>query len=318
MSDNEIPASKFQVWKTAVRPFAYTATVSAVVLGLAIAHFDGFDINWLNFFITLFGVVFFHTAGNLINDVIDHKKGVDTMVFPVSGAVVRGWLTGKQAMKGAMIFLAGGMACGFYLVFALGWPVLALGLIGVGLTIAYTRTGFSLKYIGLGDLTIFITCGMLPVFGTYWVQTQTFSILPILWSLPIVLITVGILHANNWRDIKTDNAKDCKTVASALGEKRSSTYYKVLILSPFILVCAYIAIGLIPGLSFLSSMVPPPLVALIVFLAFPPALKLAKFKKEDDMQTFMMLDGKTAQLQMQFAILLTVGLVISSFLPDIL
>lgn len=314
MADNEIPASKFQVWKTAVRPFAYTATVSAVVLGLAIAHFDGYDIHWLNFFITLIGVVFFHTAGNLINDVVDHKRGVDTMVFPVSGAVVRGWLTGKQALIGAMIFLAGGMVCGFYLVYALGWPVLVLGLIGVGLTLAYTRTGFSLKYIGLGDLTIFITCGMLPVFGTYWVQTQTFSVLPILWSLPIVLITVGILHANNWRDIQTDNAKNCKTVASALGEKGSSSYYKALMLVPFLLVGAYIVIGMIPDSPIL---VPPPMLALIVFLAFPPALKLAKFKKEQDMQTFMMLDGKTAQLQMQFAILLTIGLVISSFVPGI-
>ncbi len=314
MSENEVPKSKFQIWKTAVRPFAYTATVSAVVLGLAIAYFDGYDINWLNFLITLFGVVFFHTAGNLINDVIDHKKGVDTMVFPVSGAVVRGWLTGKQAMAGAMIFLALGMACGFYLVWALGWPVLALGLIGVGLTLAYTRTGFSLKYTGMGDFTIFITCGMLPVFGTYWVQTQTFSVLPILWSLPIVLITVGILHANNWRDIQTDKAKECKTVASSLGEKGSSRYYKALVLTPFLLVFAYIGIGLIPGLSFLA---PPPLVALIVFLAFPVALKLARFRKEDDMQMFMMLDGKTAQLQMQFAILLTVGLIVSSFLPVI-
>ena len=316
MSNEDVPDSKFKIWKTAVRPFAYTATVSAVVLGLAIAHFDspyaGFSINWPYFFITLIGVVCFHTAGNLINDVVDHKKGVDTMVFPVSGAVVRGWLTGKQALKGAMVFLALGMICGFYLVYVLGWPILALGLIGVGLTLAYTRTGFSLKYTGLGDFTIFITCGMLPVFGTYWVQTQTFSLLPILWSLPIVLITVGILHANNWRDIQTDNAKDCKTVASALGEKGSSNYYKALVIAPFLLVCAYIAIGMIPGFSIMA---PAPLVALIVFLAFPPALKLARLRKQDDMHTFVMLDGKTAQLQMQFAIPLTVGLIVSSFIP---
>ena len=83
MPNEDKPESKFKIWKTAVRPFAYTATVSAVVLGLAIAHFDGFDINWPYFFITLIGVVCFHTAGNLINDVVDHKKGVDTMVFPI-------------------------------------------------------------------------------------------------------------------------------------------------------------------------------------------------------------------------------------------
>ncbi|MCK4756862.1 MAG: prenyltransferase [Thermoplasmata archaeon] len=314
MSDNDMPSSKFKIWMTAVRPFAYTATVSAVVLGLAITHFDGYDVHWINFFITLMGVVLFHTAGNLLNDIVDYREGVDTMVFPVSGAVVRGWLTEKQAMKGALVFLAGGIACGLYLVYELGWMIMALGLIGVTLTIAYTRSGLCLKYIGLGDLTIFITCGMLPVFGTYWVQTQTFSLLPILWSLPIVLITVGILHANNWRDIEGDNAKKCKTVASSLGEERSAKYYKALMLAPFLLVCGYIAIGLIPDSPIL---VPPPMLALIVFLAFPPALKLARFKKEQDMQTFMMLDGKTAQLQTQFAILLTVGLVISSFVPGI-
>ncbi len=315
MSENDIPPSKLKIWITAVRPFAYTASVSAVVLGLALSHYAGFDINWLHFIITLVGVVSIHTAANLLNDVYDFKNGVDTVVLPVSGAVVRGWLTPEQVKRAAIMFLAIGFAIGLYLVFTIGWMILAISLIGIVLTLLYTTPGFSLKSAALGDLSFFFLYGILPVFGTFWVQTQTFSILPILWSIPLVLYTVGILHSNNWHDIETDTEKGCVTVASKLGHKGSSKYYKMLMLAPFILVCLYVVIGLIPGLDIMT---PSPLLALIVFLAFPTALKLAKFKKEDDMQKFMMLDGITAQMQMKFGILLTIGLFVSPYITEML
>ncbi len=314
-SENEIPSSKMKIWITAVRPFAYTASVSAVVLGLALTHYAGFDINWLHFIMTLAGVVCVHTAANLLNDVYDFKNGVDTMVLPVSGAVVRGWLTPEQVKRAAMVFLTVGFAIGIYLVFVIGWMILFICLIGIALTLLYTTPGFSLKYIGLGDMSFFFLYGMLPVFGTFWVQTQTFSILPILWSIPLVFYTVGILHSNNWHDIETDTEKGCVTVASKLGHGGSAKYYKALMLVPFLLVCSYVVLGLIPGLDLMA---PAPMLALIVFLAFPTAYKLAKFKKEDDMQKFMMLDGVTAQMQMKFGILLTIGLFVSPYITEML
>ncbi len=174
-------------WLTAVRPFAYTASVLPVLLGLALAFYEGATINWVNFILTVFGVVSFQSATNLINDCYDYKRGLDKVVTPVSGAVVRGWLTEKQVIIAAIVFMLLGCFCGFYLVMVAGWPVLLLGVVGGVIALGYTRNGFCLKYAGFGDLSVFMALGVLPVWGSYWVQAQEFSWTPVLWS-PVLLV----------------------------------------------------------------------------------------------------------------------------------
>jgi 1,4-dihydroxy-2-naphthoate octaprenyltransferase len=45
-------------------------------------------------------------------------------------------------------------------------------LVGGVIALGYTRMGFCLKYAALGDISFFFAFGVLPMFGTYWVQTQ--------------------------------------------------------------------------------------------------------------------------------------------------
>ena len=120
-----------KTWFIAVRPFAYTASVLAVLLGLALSYHMGYPFRWGLAIVTLLGVVFFHTAANLLNDCYDHKHGLDTEVNPVSGAVVRGLLTEKQVFRGAFLFLVIGIACGLYLFARAGWVVLLLGVAAI-------------------------------------------------------------------------------------------------------------------------------------------------------------------------------------------
>ncbi len=154
----------------------------------------------------------------------------------------------------------------------------------------------------MGDIVIFIAFGILPVFGTFWVQTQTFSILPMLWSIPMCCYTVGLLHANNWRDLATDKKAKCKTIAGALGSKGSQHYYRILILAPYIIT----AIAIITAA--LTKSTYAPLTAALALLSLPLAIKLAKITPEEDPENFAMLDGKTAQLHLTFGILLTIGI----------
>ncbi len=296
------PASNVRIWLTAVRPFAYTASVLTVVLGAAMAYHAGFTPRWGALALTLLGVVCFHTAANLLNDCFDHRRGLDRQVFPVSGAVVRGWITERQAFRAAMLCLAIGVMCGVALVAFAGWVVLLLGILGAVCALGYTTPRFCFKYAGLGDVAIFFAFGVLPVFGTWWVQTRTFSWLPILWSIPLVSLTVGILHANNWRDLATDGDQGCRTVAGWLGFDGSRRYYRLLVLLPFALVVLYVGLGRIPRLR-----LPTPTLALIALLALPLALQLARTRRAEDPGAFAMLDGKTAQLHMLFGILVTLA-----------
>ena len=89
MTDAQTRPGFFKTWLIAVRPFAYTASVLSVALGLALAYYRGAGIRWLPLAVTLVGVVLFHTAANLLNDCFDYKRGLDVEPTPVSGAVVR-------------------------------------------------------------------------------------------------------------------------------------------------------------------------------------------------------------------------------------
>jgi len=304
MSENK--PSILQTWIIAIRPFAYTASVAAVGLGLALAIYQGFAINWIHFLLCLFGVIFFHTAANLLGDVFDFDHQLDTQVFPTSGAVVRGLLSKQQVFRAAVLCLVLGIALGIYFIFTIGWPILWLGLPGGLIALVYTGPKFGLKYRRLGDLVIFISFGLLPVLGTFYVQTNRFDLMPWLWFIPIGLITVAILHANNWRDIENDARHDCFTLAQSLGQRGSRIYYYGLIIGPYLLTLLYVLLGLINPALAVSPFV------LLVFLSFPLVIKL--IKSSHDPKSFVMLDGFTAQLQLAFSLLLITGFVIAGLI----
>lgn len=289
-------------WLTALRPFAYTASVLPALLGLAVSFYEGYSINWLSFALTVLGLICFQSATNLINDCYDYKRGLDKVITPVSGAVVRGWITPQQAIIAAILFMIAGGACGLYLVMAAGWPVLLLGVVGIVIVLGYTSNGICLKYAGLGDLSVFIGLGILPVLGSYWVQAQEFSWAPFLWAPVISLFTVGILHANNWRDIESDKDSSCRTVAGMLGMHGSALYYRFLMFIPFVIIVFYVAMQFVVGGKFTA-----PYTTLIVLFSLPLVVKLTKISPKHDGGVFVMLDGKTAQAQLVFGVLLVVG-----------
>lgn len=301
---------KLTIWLTAVRPFAYSASVSAVLLGTAIAFYEGIAIDWIRFVFTLAGVICFHTAANLLNDRYDFERGLDREVLPMSGAVVRRWLTPVQVSRAAAVLLILGMLIGLFLFRQTGWPVLVLGLAGTLLVLGYTRSGVCLKYAALGDLTIFISFGLLPVFGAFWVQAQRFSLMPVLWSIPLAAYTVAILHANNWHDRQTDPEKGCRTVASVLGEKGSAVYYQFLVLGPH----AWIVIAVTAGFVFRPFQTGPYSLVLCL-LVLPRAIHLSRINRSSQPASFQMLDGLTARMQTGFGSLLTAAFLIGRYLP---
>ncbi len=310
MTDRTAPTSFLRTCVIAARLFAIPASIVPVLLGVALSYHLGHPVRWPALALTLVGMMAFHTASNLINDCYDHRRGIDRQVYPSSGAVVRGLLTEQQALRAGWGCVAFGALCGFVLVGLAGPVVLLLGVLGVALIATYTTERFCLKYTGLGDLAIFCAFGVLPVFGTYWVQTQSFSCQPIAWSVPLVLVTVAILHANNWRDMETDRSKGCRTLAGLLGESGSRHYYRLLVLLPFALTVSFVLLRTLAGFQMVA-----PFSTLAVLLVLPAAIKLTAVDRIATPEAFMALDGATAQLQLKFGLLLAVSLAVARHLP---
>jgi 1,4-dihydroxy-2-naphthoate octaprenyltransferase len=303
--------STLKKWLVATRPWALPASTMPVVFGTALAvviagaRFLPFRFLW-----ALVTMMVLHSAANMLSDVFDFRHGLDRDVTPVSGAIVRGWLTDRQVARGAAALFALGTASGLLLAWISGRSLFVIGAIGLAVGVFYTL----LKAHALGDLAVFLDFGLLGAAGAWVVQTGSFSWLPVLWTVPMALLVIAILHANNWRDIPSDGARRVTTVAGLLGDKGSFAYYGFLIFGPFAIDALLIAL---PRLT-AARLTPMPRTFLLVLLALPSALALwgravrrAAPRRPLD---FVILDGATASHNLVFGLLSTAAVILEGFL----
>lgn len=288
-------------WFAVTRYWSFPVSVMPVVVTTAYLAwiFEVSLISWLNAVLALVGILFFHAGGNVLSDWADYRSGVDNEnAFAVPNLVFHKFKS-EEYLKFGAILLAIGVVIGLVLVLCVGWPLLALGCLGALLTVGYSF----LKYRALGDLTIFLNFSILPILGTTYVAIGSFYWDALALALPIGLITVAVLHANNTVDIESDKKAGIKTFAMLLGVKTSAKLYVAYMVIPFICVFGAALVGRLPWLSILC------------FVALVPAvgnIRAARQYVAKGKDALMGLDQKTAQLQLVFSVLLTLGLVVAA------
>ena len=249
----------------------------------------------------LLGVVLLHSAGNVLSDWADYKTGVDNeKAFAVPNLVFHKFEPAEY-LRFSMILFVAGVIVGIIITLLSGPGLLLVGGIGVLLTILYS----SLKYHALGDLDIFIIFGVLTVLGTTYAVTGSIVPEALVLSLPIGLVTVSVLHANNTLDTETDKAAGIKTFAMMIGSKASAVLYRCYMILPFVCVLTSVIVGWLHPLSLLS------------FIAAVPAQKNYRQAKTFDvkgLEAMKGLDQASAKLQLAFSGLLSIGLFISGLL----
>ena len=287
-------------WIIAARPWSMPASTMPVIFGTSLAWvIAGAPVHIARFLLALLAMVILHSAANMLSDVFDHRRGLDREVTPVSGAIVRGWLTGRQVAIGSSLLFIIGSGLGLALVVMAGNVLLYIGGLGVIIGAGYTL----LKYRALGDLAVFLNFGLLGALGAWVVQTGTFSWLPVVWTVPQAALVIAILHANNWRDTVSDSERKVRTVASLLGDKGSLGYYGLLLFGTFLYIFALIFIPRIFSLQITAM----PLTFLLILLALPKALDLwGRARRRHTPRRpmdFIILDGATSQYNLLFGVL---------------
>lgn len=197
--DPSVKVNFFKKWLICSRPFSFPASTMPVVFGsVGAAAYGGYAFKPGLFILSLVGMVILHSASNILSDINDYKKGLDRVPTPVSGGVVRGMISLKEArVASAVMFLIGALI-GVYLAWKSGPLLLAIGGLGLLVGIFYTRGGrIALKYHALGDLAVFLNFGILGSLGSWYVQSGSFSWIPVVWAVPMAMHVIAILHANN-------------------------------------------------------------------------------------------------------------------------
>lgn len=276
----------------ATRPYSWPASIIPVIVGSVVAFKYGI-FSIFNFACTLIAALLVHSGANLANSYFDYKNGVDTPEHSDDRTILDNILTPEKTLKLSITFIFISCVIGIYLSIKNQVPLMiVLGAIGVFLGWFYTGGNIHYKYRALGEIGIFISFGPLIVIGTALIQTREFLPVAFLASIPLGLLIVGILFANNMRDMACDSKKKVKTLAQIFGEARSIYFYKMLI---FLAYCSLVFFWSLP-------------VVIFPLLSIPAAKKLFVHLHKRD---FSSLVRNTAQFVGIFGLFLAIGLIFS-------
>jgi len=225
--------SKFQSWILASRPRTLPAAIVPVMVGSALAIYQGIFFPVYSI-IALLCSVLIQIGTNFTNDLHDHLKGSDTKERKGPLRVLAsGLISVKEMELGIFIVFLTAFLLGLYLVYFVGIMILWIGIFSILAGLAYTAGPFPLAYNGLGDLFVFIFFGIVGTVGTYYLHAQKFTLLAFLISLPVGALITNILIVNNYRDIEEDKSAGKKTLAVLLGREFSRYEYIFFILVSF-------------------------------------------------------------------------------------
>ncbi len=202
------------------RPKTLAAGVVPVWVGGVLAWKLSGSFDWWLWVCTLLGALCIQIATNFFNDAVDGRKGADgerrTGPRRLTGT---GDMTFRQVMGIGTVFLVGAAFFGSFLLFARGWPMLAIGLPSLFLAYGYTGGPFPLAYRGMGEIFVILFFGLVAVTGTVFVQTGTWPTEGFLLGTQVGLLSAVLISVNNFRDREEDAKVGKHTLAVRLGPK---------------------------------------------------------------------------------------------------
>ena len=245
--------SGLSLFAGAARADFLTASIVPVLLGSALAWRDSGLFDPLRFVLCILGITFIHAGANLMNDYWDHRSGADWQNDPatdMSGGsrfIQTGKFTPRRVLRLSVLCYVIGAAAGIRLNgISPGNTVLYLGLFGVSTSYFYTASPLRLGYRGMGEVIVGLNFGPLSLLGSYFVQRREMSSGAIWISLPIMLLIMAVLVANEFLDFEADR-RSCKgTMVVRLGRYRSLFMYSALLILPYVAVLIGILAGGVP------------------------------------------------------------------------
>lgn len=208
-------------WIEAMRLRTLPVSIAGVLIGTALALWQG-SFSMIPASLCLMFAVSAQIASNFANEYYDYRNGMDRKGREgFRRGVTEGDIT-PQAMKSAtFIMLSFAALTGCCMLFIGGWWLLPVGICILLAALAYSTGPYPLSHHGLGDVTVVVFFGIVPVTLTYWLQTGEWTgmnvVLPS--SVAVGLLAANVLIVNNYRDMDDDRAVGKKTTAVIFGRK---------------------------------------------------------------------------------------------------
>ena len=247
--------------------------------------------------LTLLAAMLIQIGTNLLNDVGDFERGADgSDRLGPQRATAMGWLSARQVRRAGLGALATAFLLGIVLAFAGGWPIVVLGLGALLCGWAYTAGPWPIAYSAFGEVFVWVFFGLAAVLGTYFLQAGTLSSAAWLMGHMMGAFASAVMLVNNTRDAATDARVGKRTLAVRLGLGGSRALYASCLALPFLLL---------PWVGVRWHWLP--------LLALPLAATLVwRFVRQEPGRGHNLILARTAQLQLLFAVLWSLGQVLVS------
>jgi len=252
-------------------------TPACVLLGLGTAIYTTGQINWLYFVLALVGGLAAHISVNTFNEYMDFKSGLDirTIKTPFSGG--SGTLPENPAMARSTLILAWvtfavTALIGVFFLFARGWALFPLGLLGLIIIFVYT------KWIARVPILCLIAPGLgfgtFMVMGTHFALTGEYSWIAFVASLVPFFLVSNLLLLNQFPDVAADQSVGRKHFPITLGKQQSGRIYIAFLLLTYISICLSVALKYLPPASLIGL--------LTMILAVPLSKSILQYAEDTE------------------------------------
>ncbi|WP_342437515.1 prenyltransferase [Paenibacillus sp. FSL L8-0436] len=253
--------NKWIFFKKATRFGTIPVMLIPVVLGTVGAYVWGGEFHPFLFVITIIGAISAHLFSNMVNDLWDFRNGTDMeakntpgMISTNSGFLSGGLLSETVFAVLTWSLLAVAVFCGAVLSIYSGWEI--LWFVAVGALIAYFYVAPPLRFgyrgKGYSEFAIFVAFGIMPVLGSYFVQTGEFSLKPVLLSVPVGLLTTLLLFNHHFLHWKADEQAGKRTLVVVWGERKSLIFSRVLLYTSYASLIVCVGFGVLPVYALLA------------------------------------------------------------------
>jgi 1,4-dihydroxy-2-naphthoate polyprenyltransferase len=250
------------------------------------------------------GSMLVQVGTNLVDEYTDHERvGSQRKLLAPYKVIALGLLSPQAVHAGALLSFGMAMGIGLYLVLVTNWALLLFCAASLLVAYSYSAGPMPLGNVGLGQPLVFIFMGLLMVTATYYVQTAVVTSQALLAALPIACLVTAILVVNDLRDIEEDRQTGKITPVSRFGAGFGVVTFLLLVGGAYLSVLLWVMAG--------SALFP----TLLVLLALPQAFFTTRLIVSGETRASLnqALRG-SAQLHLQFGVLLALGLVMSRLL----
>jgi 1,4-dihydroxy-2-naphthoate octaprenyltransferase len=279
-------------WVAGARPRTLPAAIAPVLVATSLA---GSDADFAMAGLALVVSLALQVGVNYANDYSDGIKGTDDNRVGPTRLVASGLASANSVKQAAFISFAVAAAVGLVLAISTSLWLVAVGAAAIFAAWTYTGSKRPYGYLGLGEISVFLFFGLVATMGSYYVQTQEITWQSFIVAIPMGCLACAILAINNLRDRAQDELVGKRTLAVRLGDSGARVLFIGLLL-----------------IAHLVAITVPSENTLLTLILLPQTFIIAKKVHEGATGAALIpLLGKTGQLQLWFAVVLSLALVLN-------